>query len=111
MSIELEELLDGLWGLWYGPKGAEMKEIEITPEMVRAMGKRWRRFFLAGLTLQERLAGLAPEERLAGLDTEAIEAYLRQRKQTEAARQPAEKSSTSASKQATSRRKSTKRSS
>jgi hypothetical protein len=122
-SGELEELLEGLWTLWFGPKGLEMQEIEITPEMVRSVGKRWRQFTLAGLTPEERLAGLAPEERLAGLapeerlaglapeerlaglDPAVVEAWLRQQKQA-AAGQAKEKAKAPPAKPRTRRKRS-----
>ncbi len=79
-STEFWRLIKGLLDHWLLLEGGEDMSVELTPERVIAMGKKWEELFLAGLSVEERLAGLKPEERLAGLKPEEIETYLRKLK-------------------------------
>jgi len=90
----LESLLSGLRLL----KGEEDMNIEMTPEFVQEMGRKWGKEYLARLPLEKRLAGIKPADRLAGIKVAdrlagikvadrlagikpaEIEAYLKQRK-------------------------------
>jgi len=42
-------------------------DIEITPDDVMKIGKKWQKAALAGITPKERLAGITLKERLAGI--------------------------------------------
>ena len=46
--------------------------VELTPQRVIEMGKKWEELFLKGISVEERLAGLKPEERLSGLKPEEV---------------------------------------
>jgi hypothetical protein len=81
--------IKGLLDHWLLPGGGDDMSVELTPERVIEMGKKWEDLFLAGISVEkrlaglkpeERLAGLKPEERLAGLKPEEIERYLRKLK-------------------------------
>jgi len=58
-------------------------KMNFTPEEVTEFGRNLGEFWLAGLTLSERLAGLKPSERLAGMKPAEIENYLNQLKKQE----------------------------
>ena len=77
----------GLWNYWFPLRGEDM-DLEVTPEHIARLGKRWKQGLLGGLSIEEileevklddllahlkpeqRLAGLKPEQRLAGLKPE-----------------------------------------
>lgn len=74
-------------------------DLEVTPEHIARLGKRWKKGILGGLSIEEileevkvedllahlkpeqRLAGLKLEERLAGLNPQDLENYLQQLQQ------------------------------
>jgi hypothetical protein len=126
-SPTLGEMVAGLYSVFQVQEEDEMKEIVITPEYIRKLGKEAQKTILAtvpsdqrllglapeermaglapeermaGLAPEERMAGLAPEERMAGLDLAVIEAYLRQRRQEEERRSAAKQPTTPRKKKA-----------
>ena len=68
-SLGLQWVVEGLLHYWFGMQGEAM-EIELTPEKVMKLGKKWQKLVLSGLKPEERLMGLGPEERLMGLGIE-----------------------------------------
>ena len=77
-NIRFQWVIEGLIHYWFSTKGEAM-EIELTPEKVMKMGKKWQELVLSGLkpeevlsrfSAEDRLIGLKPEERLKGLGLE-----------------------------------------
>jgi hypothetical protein len=106
-SPEVGEIIMGLQTVLQKQEEGTMKEVVISPEYVKKIGKEMQKSVLAsltpelllarltpdqileklsleqrlaGLNAEQRLAGLNAEQRLAGLETEVIEAYLQQRR-------------------------------
>jgi hypothetical protein len=95
---QLISFVRGLWNYWFPLRGADM-DLEVTPEHIARLGKRWKKGILGGLSIEEileevkvedllahlkpeqRLAGLKLEERLAGLNPQDLENYLQQLQQ------------------------------
>jgi hypothetical protein len=68
----------GLWNYWFPLRGADM-DLEVTPEHIARLGKRWKKGLLGAFSIEEilaevkvedLLAHLKPEQRLAGLKLE-----------------------------------------
>ncbi|QTA87856.1 hypothetical protein [Desulfonema magnum] len=66
LSSQLQWFLEGLLHYWF-TMGGEHMDIEITPDDVMKIGKKWQQAVLSGISPKDRLAGLAPKDRLAGL--------------------------------------------
>ena len=92
VSRTLKSFLRGLWNFWFPLQGEDMN-LEVTPEHIARLGRRWKIGLLGGLSVDEiledledtkldhllarlkperRLAGLKPEQRLAGLTLEEV---------------------------------------
>jgi hypothetical protein len=87
LTEQLIGFIRGLWNYWFPLRGEDM-DLEVTPEHIARLGKRWKKGLLGGLSIEEileevklddllahlkpeqRLAGLKPEQRLAGLKPE-----------------------------------------
>lgn len=66
LTHRLQWYLEGLLHYWFSTGDNDM-EIEIKPEDVMKIGKKWRQAVLSTLTLEERLKGLEAKDRLEGL--------------------------------------------
>ncbi len=85
LNRRLQWFIEGLLHYLFTIGDKDM-EIEIKPEDVMKIGKKWRQTVLLGLKPEERMAGLTPKDRLAGLtlkdilsefSPEEIESYLK----------------------------------
>ena len=66
LNRRLQWFIEGLFHYLFKTGGKDM-DIEITPDDVMKIGKKWQMAILSGLKPEDRLAGLAPKDRLAGL--------------------------------------------
>ena len=91
LSVPFQWVIEGLMHYWFSMKGDGM-DIELTPDKVMNIGKKWQELVLSGLRpeqrleglgIEERLMGLGIEERLMGLSIKEIETYLKKRKKKE----------------------------
>jgi hypothetical protein len=98
LTNKLISFIRGLWNYWFPLRGEDM-DLEVTPEQIARLGKRWKKGLLRSFTIKEilaevkvedllahlkpeqRLAGLKLEERLAGLNPQDLENYLQQLRQ------------------------------
>jgi len=71
LSSRLQWFLEGLLHFLFTMGGEDM-DIEITPDDVMKIGKKWQKAALAGIAPKERLAGITVKERLAGLELKDI---------------------------------------
>lgn len=73
---ELSWILSGLRLQLLDVGGKQMAIQEITPETLKAMGKKWGEMFIESLPPEERVRGMEPEELLSLIPPEVIRAYL-----------------------------------
>jgi len=66
LNRRLQWFLEGLLHYLFTVGDKDM-EMEIKPEDVIKIGKKWQQAVLSGLKPEDRLAGLTPKDRLAGL--------------------------------------------
>ncbi|MDM8535361.1 hypothetical protein QUF70_01260 [Desulfobacterales bacterium HSG17] len=71
LNRRLQWFIEGLLHYLFTIGGKEM-DIEITPDDVMKLGKKWQLAILSGIKPKDRLAGLAPKDRLAGLELKDI---------------------------------------
>jgi hypothetical protein len=87
LTRSLMNFIRGLWNYWFPLRGEEMN-LEVTPEHIARLGKKWKKGLLGGLSVEDiledleetkldrLLARLKPERRLAGLTLEEVLAYF-----------------------------------
>ncbi|MEE4355174.1 MAG: hypothetical protein V2I97_01825 [Desulfococcaceae bacterium] len=72
LRAQIQWLVEGLLYFWFSEKGEYMETLELTPEKVIEMGKKWADLILSGLSTEDRLKGLEPEEVLSRYKPEEV---------------------------------------
>ena len=66
-SHVLQNIINGLWLLWFNVKGENKMDIQLTPEIIADVGKMWGKEYLANLTVEEKMKGIPVSDRLKGI--------------------------------------------